>query len=327
MFFSLCIKVDLIIDLCKLDAEYSWHELFTTKNRLGNKWWTESILRYNLGIKCQFLYIFYPCASRLTWINGLCKLNVEYSWHELLATKIRLGNSWEIEYILRYNSGTKYVILPFLFFAHQGWLESLINVSLMSSIIDMNFCCRFCRKLNVRCHLTLGDCKTKRCQTRVGRPWKDQLWTTRNQQNQITGRIQQIHLKCNPLLLTILVFTAGATSVGLYNYPIIFPLNDNTKHLRRINAKDVLFSPRLLPDGFWFLTTTNFTFVSSMILISVAICLDGGKFGQHHQLSWLPWLLVMWDGRAAGSTLCGHHRECPHPYWVCRVVFVPLVIS
>nr|GMD15291.1 Ankyrin repeat-containing protein [Ipomoea batatas] len=81
------------------------------------------------------------------------------------------------------------------------------------------------------------------------------------------------------LLLTILVFTAVATYAGLYNYPTIFPLNDkSTKHLgRSINGKDVLFSPRLLPNGFWFLTATTLTFVSSVVSIFVAICLDGCK--------------------------------------------------
>ncbi|XP_031101498.1 uncharacterized protein LOC116005356 isoform X2 [Ipomoea triloba] len=74
------------------------------------------------------------------------------------------------------------------------------------------------------------------------------------------------------LLLTILVFTAVATYAGLYNYSIIFPLNDNsTKHLgrRSINAKDVLFSPRMVA--------------------SVAL-----GFEYCHHLSWLPCLLVMW---------------------------------
>nr|GMD21233.1 uncharacterized protein LOC109160960 [Ipomoea batatas] len=81
------------------------------------------------------------------------------------------------------------------------------------------------------------------------------------------------------LLLTILVFTAVATYAGLYNYPTIFPLNDkSTKHLgRSINGKDVLFSSRLFPNGFWFLTATTLTFVSSVVSIFVAICLDGCK--------------------------------------------------
>nr|GMD13595.1 Ankyrin repeat-containing protein [Ipomoea batatas] len=81
------------------------------------------------------------------------------------------------------------------------------------------------------------------------------------------------------MLLSGMVFAAGATYPVLYNSSMIFGVNKNSHHLMTtFSSNEVLFSPRSLPQGFWFLMSNTLAFVFSMISIFVAICSARGNW-------------------------------------------------